>query len=197
LEQLVGSPDVSIEACRQGERGALDAFFRAELPSLTRLVGRLVGPSGDVDELVELTVVAAIRAFPRFRGEASPRRWLASIAVQILQRELRRPERRRRVAFELVPGEALVDRAPLPDRAADSRAQVRRLYALLDRLAPKKRIPFVLHVFEGRPVDEVAAIMNASIVATKSRIFWARRSLLASARKDRTLRELFEAEVVR
>ncbi len=186
------TPD--IEACRLGDRVALDTLFRAQMPALERTIGRLVGPRADVDDLLEQTLIAAVHAFPRFRGEASVERWLVSIAVNIVHQYFRRPERKRRVALELVTGEALIDRAPLPDRTADGRAMVRRLYVILALIPPKKRIPFVLHVFEGRPVDEVAAIVGASVVATKSRIFWARRMLLARARKDPALADLCALE---
>jgi len=194
LECPLPGSTASLDACRRGDRQALDAFFRAEIPALQRLIARLIGPSGDLDELLELTLIAAMDAFPRYRGEASPQRWLTRIAVNIVYQEFRRPERRRRVALELVPSDALIDQGPLPDRTFEGRSRVRRLYQLLDKIPPKKRIPFVLHVFEGRPIDEVAAIVGASVVATKSRIFWARRGLLARARRDPSLRELFDQE---
>jgi len=54
----------------------------------------------------------------------------------------------------------------------------------------KKRLAFVLYVFEGRPIDEVAALTGATRVATKSRVFWARRELLARVAADPVLREL-------
>jgi DNA-directed RNA polymerase specialized sigma24 family protein len=59
-------------------------------------------------------------------------------------------------------------------------------------IAPKKRIAFVLHVFEGHPIEEVAALTGASITATKSRVFWARRELLKRAARDPQLRDLVE-----
>ena len=167
------------------------------MPALERLIARLVGLNAEVDDLLEQTLIAAIHAFPRYRGEASVERWLASIAVNIVHQYFRRPERKRRVALELVSPEALIDGAPLPDRTVEGRALVRRLYLILALIPPKKRIPFVLHVFEGRPVDEVAAIVGASVVATKSRIFWARRALLARARKDPALAEFCSLEVQR
>jgi hypothetical protein len=40
----------------------------------------------------------------------------------------------------------------------------------------------------------VAALMGATRAATKSRVFWARRELLARVRRDGGLRELTGAE---
>jgi DNA-directed RNA polymerase specialized sigma24 family protein len=68
--------------------------------------------------------------------------------------------------------------------------KIERLEQHLRALGPKKRIAFVLHVFEGMPLEEVAALMGAGLAATKSRVFWARRELMARAARDPLLREL-------
>ncbi len=67
---------------------------------------------------------------------------------------------------------------------------VERLYHHLEKMGPKKRVPFVLYFLEGRPIDEVAAIIGESPILTKGRIFLARRVLLAKAQKDPVLKEL-------
>lgn len=181
-------PSALVDACRKGDRAALAQVFRAHSPAVERVLGRLVGPDADKEDLLQLTLMAAIGAFPRFRGEASVQTWLIRIAVRVVHEHLRRPERRRRVSLELVS--APVDPAAEPDRVVAARRALSRLYDHLDVIGPKKRIAFVLHVFEGHPIEDVAAIMGASRVATKSRIFWARRELLRRARKDPTLRDL-------
>jgi RNA polymerase sigma-70 factor (ECF subfamily) len=187
-------PDAAaLEACRRGDRHALDVVLRAHVPVLDRLLTRLAGPSGDVDDLLQTTLIEAVTAFPRFRGEASVQTWLCRIAVNVFRHHLRHPERRRRVALELVPAaDEPVDPAPGPDDVLEHRRHLARLYHHLDAIAPRKRIAFVLHVIEGRPISEVAALMGASEVATKSRVFWARRELLARIRKDPRLREFLD-----
>jgi RNA polymerase sigma-70 factor, ECF subfamily len=185
----------TIEACRRGERAALERVFRAEAPRIERQIAWLVGPRADVEDLLQTTMIAAVEAFPRFRGEASVRTWLSRIAVNVVHDHLRRPERRRRVALELIQGGTEIDPAPGPDRVAENRRLLERLYRILDTIGPKKRVSFVLHVFEGLPIDHVAALMSATKVATKSRVFFARRALLARIRKDPELREWIEDSV--
>jgi DNA-directed RNA polymerase specialized sigma24 family protein len=65
-----------------------------------------------------------------------------------------------------------------------------RLNHHLQAISPKKRIAFVLHVFEGLPIEEVAALTAASVTATKSRVFWARRELIKRAQRDPILRDI-------
>src|SRR5262249_6484757 len=108
---------------------------------------------------------------------------------------LRRAEHRRRGDL---PG---LEESPDPhapqvgdERGLDTRRKLERLHQHLEQVAPKKRIAFVLHVFEGHAIEEVAALTGASVTATKSRVFWARRELLRRAARDPILRDLLEGD---
>lgn len=180
-----------LRRCRAGERKALDELFRAQTPALHRFLLRLVGPRPDVEDLLENTLIAAIDAFPRFRGEASVERWLCSIATRIAFRHFRYSKYRAHASLELLKGSAEpTDTREQPDAAAETRRRIERLYHHLDRMAPKLRIAFVLYFVDGRPIDEVAAITGGNVVLTKGRIFHARRTLLARAKKDPVLKDL-------
>jgi RNA polymerase sigma-70 factor (ECF subfamily) len=178
----------TIAACRRGERAALGTVFRRHGPALERLLRRLVGPHGEAEDLLQDTFEAAIDALPRFGAQAPVAIWLSRIAVHVAYDHLRRPERKRRVMLELV-GDPPLDE-PTPERRLDSRSALVRIHHHLAALSPKKRIAFLLHVVEQRPIAEVAALMSATRAATKTRIWLARRALLARARRDPTLTDL-------
>jgi len=173
-----------IEACRRGERPALEQVFRREAPYLERVLFRVVGPSSDLEDLVQSTLEQAIRAFPSFRGEASVRTWLTRIAVRSALHHLKHPAQRRRVALEVIDGGLSAVASSRPAHEAEARARLRVLYEHLARLDPKQRTAFVLFQVEGRSMDEVAALMDAGLSATKSRVMWARRKLFARLAKD-------------
>ena len=82
-----------IEACRRGDRRALQAVFLAHAPYLERLLGRVVGSAVEVEDLLQSTFLAAIHAFPRFRGEARQHARLCGCALQ--------PGRRRRQRLQV------------------------------------------------------------------------------------------------
>lgn len=165
-----------IDACRRGDRSALDAVFRAHAEGLARLLTRIVGPSVEVEDLLQETFAAAIGAFPKFRGEASVKTWLHRIAIHVAQSYLRRPRVRREVALDVEPaGEEM---------SPEQRDRARRLYEHLDAIDAMQRITLVLYVIEGRSVDEIAAMMDSGKAATRSRILWARRKLMKRLRKD-------------
>lgn len=188
-----GHDSATIDACRRGERAALERVLLSESPAIERLLGRMVGAS-DVEDLLQEVFVAAMESFPNFRGQASVSTWLARIAVKTAYDHLRRPFRRERATLRLAAsdGEA-VD--PRSDVELDERRLSERLDVHLRALSPKNRIALVLHVIEGKPVSEVAALMDATVAATKTRTFLGRRALLRRVKGDRVLSELFSGTV--
>ncbi len=177
-------PSEVIEACRRGDPRALDQVFRREAPFIERVLGRVVGPRGDLEDLLQMTLEASIRAFPAFRGEASVRTWMTRIAVRTALSHLRHPSQKRRVSLELIEGGAAPVSTSRPAEESEARRKLHLLYEHLERIEEKQRTAFVLFSVEGRSMDEVAALMGAGINATKSRVMWARRRLLARLKKD-------------
>jgi len=177
--QAPSTPEPSpaiLQGCRVGDQRAIEELFHAHAALVERVLGRLVGPVADLEDLVQTVFLEAISAMTRFRGEASFKTWLLSIAVHVGQHYLRAGKVRRHVPLDLVPEEA-VRRDPDFARELDERRLAPELHRLLDRVAPKKRIALVLYVVEGHSVEEVASLMGASQTATRSRIFFARREL--------------------
>jgi RNA polymerase sigma-70 factor (ECF subfamily) len=179
-----------IDGCRRGERAALEQVFRAEAPFLERVLFRVLGPSSDLEDMLQSTLEQAIRAFPSFRGEASVRTWLTRIAVRSALHHLKHPAQRRRVSLELIEGGLSTSRA---HEELDARARLRVLYEHLDKLDAKHRTAFVLFQVEQRPMEEVAALMDSGLSTTKSRVMWARRKLLARLAKDPRAQPLLDA----
>ena len=169
-----------VDRCRRGDRAALDEVLREHAAHLERLLARLVGPRADLEDLLQDVFAAAIDAFPRFRGESSVKTWLHRIAINVAHAELRRPRHRRDVPLEDEPRAT----NPSPAQDVERRELAIKLYAHLDTLDASKRIAFVLHVLDDIPIAEVAALMGASRAATKSRIFWARRTMLKRLDRD-------------
>jgi RNA polymerase sigma-70 factor (ECF subfamily) len=185
-----------LAGCRAGRPEAFERLFRTYGGMVESVIGRLVGPTPDFEDLVQTTFTEALGNIGRFRGEARLSTWLCSIAVHVAQHHLRAGKVRRHVALELVGG----DRAPAPpalvvdpggaDRTIDGRRLASRLHAVLDRISPRKRIALLLYVMEDRSVEEIAALMGASQTATRSRMYFARRELRKLIRADAELREL-------
>jgi len=177
------------DACRAGDRQALDRFFREHATRVERVISRLIGPTPDLEDLVQATFIEAIRSFPAYRGEASIASWVTRIAIHVAYHHLRKGVRRF-VSLEMLPADdERPGVVPAPDGELDTRRVTGRLHALLDRIKPKKRIAFVLYALEGYTVEEIAAYTGASATAVKSRLFFARRELQSLVKADPDLTE--------
>jgi len=181
-----------VAGCRAGDAASLERFFAAHVKYVERVISRLTGPTPDLEDLVQTTFIQAFQSFGRYRGEASLKTWVTRIAVHTALHQLRSGVRRM-VPLELVTdGDEPNDPAAPADQQAANRQLARRLHALLDRIAPKKRIAFLLYTVEDYSIEEVAALTDASKAATKSRIWFARRELVAMVRGQPDLRQLIE-----
>jgi len=193
----LAASDPSIAGCRTGDAESIATLFRTYGGMVTGIIARLIGPTPDLEDLVQTTFVEALANIGRFRGEAKLSTWLCKIAVHVAHHHLRAGKVRRHLPLELVG----TDRAPLPsalvvsgtaDHALDSRHLAAKLHAACDRIAPKKRIALLLFVLEEKSVEEIAALMRATQTATRSRMYFARRELRKLILKDRELSAMAE-----
>jgi RNA polymerase sigma-70 factor (ECF subfamily) len=168
-----------IAAARLGDGGAFARLFRRHADAVRTRITRLVGPVPERDDLVQQVFIALHRGLFGYRNEAKLSTYLHRIAVNTAYDHLRG---RHRVAEKEGPldGEALVVQlGPALDDQVAARADLARLFGLLDQLSPKKRIAFVLVAVEGCSLAEAAELVGARKGAVKQRALQARRDLLA------------------
>jgi RNA polymerase sigma-70 factor (ECF subfamily) len=183
--------DIRLAAsCAKGDRAAQEQLFDEQRERVHLVLFRILGSNRDIEDLVQEAFVALFQSLPSYRGEASLATWTDRIAARTAFRYLSR-RRLPTTRLELVPNEP-DDPARSADTEMDARLIGRRLYAILDRLSPKYRIAFALHVVDERPIPEVAEIMSISVVAAKARIWRARRMVQKSARTDAVLRNYLD-----
>ena len=179
-----------LRRCAEGDRAAQTRLFRDEVRRVHGLLYRVLGPSGALEDLIQDTFIRVFRALPQFRGEAQLSTWIGGIALNVAYGHLRSypPPT---VRLELVPDRS-ADDVDL-EQQMEARQGLRRVYEILDRMEPRLRIAFSLHAIDGRPLREVADLMSASLVATKTRVWRARRELAKRARRDPLLASFLEA----
>jgi RNA polymerase sigma-70 factor, ECF subfamily len=184
------TPPDCLSGCRAGNRTAIKQLFEEHCSMIERVIGRLVGPTPDLEDLVQDTFANALRALSTYRGEASLKTWLTSIAVHVAQHHLRAGRLRRHAPLEVVEEKHIPCHAPEAEARLDERRFSARIHGLLDQIPSKQRIALLLFTIEGRSVEEVAALMGASQTATRSRVFFARRALRALISDDPALSDL-------
>jgi RNA polymerase sigma-70 factor, ECF subfamily len=168
---------------------AIENLFRQHGAMVRGLLLRMVGPSADLEDLVQTTFLEAMRSMARYRAEAKPSTWICGIAVHVARHHLRAKKVRRHVTIDLVPDVDLGISDDDRDRDLDEHRVAARLEALLARIQPCKRIALLAYVLDDRPVQEIASAMQATQTATRSRMFFARRELRTLVAADPELAE--------
>ena len=143
---------------------------------MTRLVARLLGWHGGVDDAVQEVFLAAWRNLPRFRGDCDLPTWLRRIAIN----QCRSRQRKWTVRLRWLRREgqnhvsAVADPADRPAIDRETRGQVRRS---IGRLPPSYREVIVLHYLEEQSLDAIAALLNVRRNTIEVRLHRARSRL--------------------
>lgn len=164
------------QRCVAGDRAAQSQLFDAYFGNVHATLYRILGSNREIDDLVQESFIQIFRSLESYRGDAKLTTWVARISARVAFAHLSR-KRPASVALESIPEPAISHASA--ERQAIARQVGRRLYALLDELDAKHRIAFTLHVIDGRSLEEVARVMDSTVLATKSRVFRARRKVRA------------------
>ena len=173
-----------VDRCLGGEEAAARELFRRQQPRIHAALYRILGSNRDMEDLLQETFIQVFRSLGGYRGEARLSTWIDRIAVRVAYRYL---SQKRAAPLTVEWSEIHAPAEGGGDRKALAREGVRRLYAALAELPAAGRIAFTLHAVDGRPVAEVADLVEASVTATKLRIWRARRALDRRAAKDPVL----------
>jgi RNA polymerase sigma-70 factor, ECF subfamily len=183
-----------VNRCLAGERSAERELFRRERARVHATLYRVLGANRDLEDLVQEAFLEVFRSLGGFRGESRLSTWIDRIAVRVAYRYLSR-RKPATASLEALPELEIAAGGGETDGRAAAREGVRRLYAALAELTPRARLAFALHVIEGRSIAEVARLTDSAVVATKVRIWRARRELERLAAADVVLAEFLGAEV--
>jgi RNA polymerase sigma-70 factor (ECF subfamily) len=168
-----------IDRARNGDLDAFETIVRARMDAVYRLTSAILGNEADARDAAQETFVAAWRELARLREPDKFEAWLQRVAVNAARQTHRARSRRR---IREIPSSTVV---ALADRAAGApRDDAAILDAALATLPVEQRAILVLHHLEGRPLAELATILEIPEGTAKSRLFTARRALAAAIASD-------------
>ena len=161
-----------VRAGLAGDMAALEQLFRPNERSLVVLCHGILGNAEDAEDAAQETFLRALRALPRFRGDAAFRSWLFRIAINLCL-EWKRSRH---------PTEPLEEVGALPAaHTASPEALVLsrlRLTEALNRLPPHRRAVLLLKEWEGCSIAEIARMVRWNEIRVKNELFKARRALV-------------------
>jgi RNA polymerase sigma-70 factor (ECF subfamily) len=160
------------------DTAAFRELYERHRAVVARLVYRMLGGRGDFEDVIQEVFVQVHRSLKDFRGQAKFSTWLHRVTVNVVLMH-RRAARSRPVFADEPVGEIVREQEVAPDEDAERRERVRAFGRLLERLADKKRVVFVLHELEGISPEEISKIVGAPVLTVRTRLFYARRELEA------------------
>ena len=175
-----------INALQRGEEPAYERLVREHGPRMLAVARRFLGDDAEAQDCVQEAFLNAFRALDRFEERASLGTWLHRITVNAALARLRkRPAQPDESIDHLLPqfnenGARLDPAAPMAHSVEQlvEQKQVRERVAEKIRELPELyRTVLLLRDVEGLDTREVAAALNASEEAVKTRLHRARAAL--------------------
>lgn len=160
---------------RSGDAGAITFVYQQHHVPVRAFAQRLVGDVEAAEDLVQEVFTALPSAIARFRGEASLRTFLVSMAVNHAKNHVRAGARRRAAMAKLAREPA--NDSGNPERDVQRTQLADRLLYALDQLPLEQRVVVVLAEVEERTSGEIASIVGAPEGTVRTRLFHAKRKL--------------------
>jgi RNA polymerase sigma-70 factor (ECF subfamily) len=170
-----------IHAAAKGDAQAQRELLACALPIARRTARYLLGPSQDVDDAVQSSMLAVLDAAARFEGRASLKTWVTRITTRTT---LRLAQKQR----ALVPVEAIEQSQAA--RPAEGRAEevVAPVQEYVERLPHPQREAFLLRYALDYRVHEIADATQCSPNTVKYRLKEALARLRRMVRQDLAIR---------
>jgi RNA polymerase sigma-70 factor (ECF subfamily) len=178
-----------VTRAQRGDARAFEDIYRMHRRDVSRLAARLLGPRGDLEDVIQEVFIQVFRSLATFRGDSRFSTWLHRVTVNVTLMHIRALRSRPQLGNELLHEPA----APEDDSPADGAARAERLralYKILDTLSEKKRAVFILHDIEGIAAAQVAKMVESNVLTVRTRLFYARKEVYAAMAQDPTLESI-------
>jgi RNA polymerase sigma-70 factor, ECF subfamily len=170
-----------------GDQRAFDEFFRSNVPRLAAFTARYSGlDDASVEDVVQNTLVKAMRSLSTYRGEASLFTWLTQICIHELVDNTRKAARRpAHVSLEELEdiwgrlGELRVPAHREPSAEVDAQLQRTAVLSTLQSLPRRYAEVLEAKYGDGLSVEEIALQTGTTAIAVQSLLARAREAFKA------------------
>lgn len=164
--------DETVRRAQRGDAEAFAALFERSRPVLWRAAIAVLGNEHDAADALQDALVRAWQAIPRFAGRSDVETWLVRIVLRVCFDAQRRRAREVPHAPEAMAADGAATPAPAHD--LDEAMDVRQALA---ELSGDDRLLLALFYVEDWPVKRIAAVLDASEGAIRTRLVRARSRL--------------------
>ncbi len=167
-----------IEQALQGDQKAFGDLVRAYQRPVYNLTYRMLGDPAEAEDAAQETFLRAYAKLATYQPGRKFVNWLLSIASHHCIDRLRRRGRAPQVSLDgPAPSEWITSNAPQPDQVISKKEEREQVRQLLETLPPDYRAAVVLRYWYDLSYREIAATMDTTESAIKSRLHRARRMM--------------------
>ena len=157
---------------------ALEALVKGYQHAVVGFCVNMVGDAHHGEDIAQEVFLAAHKALPRFRQQASVRTWLFAIARYQCLKALRNSRRRRRLELERRETIAAAAHRNVPDSLQqDPELQLRLVRQGLARLGKHERALLLMRYDTGLLIADMAHILGISEASVRRRLAGALQNL--------------------
>ena len=156
----VHSDEELVERARAGDDAALSELLERHHAAAYRVAFSMLQEDDAAQDVVQDAFIKAFRALAGFRGEASFRTWILTIAGNEARGALRRRGRRRETALEDA-GPVRSQQKP-PDMEAVDAQEAAWARKMMETLPEKQKLSVALRIEEGLSFKEIGEIIGSS-----------------------------------
>ena len=185
-----------VQASIDGDNNAFAELVERYRPAVFRLVRRTLGNGADSEDAVQEVFIRTLTSLSRYDRRYPFAPWILKIATNYCIDQIRRRKARKYKLWcdlsEAEERKAIWNMSSQTDAQhathADPHGYLEVAQSLLNRLKPRRRMAFVLREIEGRPYEEVAAILGVPETTARVRVWRARNDLNRAFQKHLKIR---------
>lgn len=187
--------DPLVVSAQAGNRMAFRELFRRHRTDVARVVFRVIGPSADLEDVIQEVFFQVHRSLQAFKGQSKFSTWLHRVAVNVALQHIRKKRASLpQATIADVPDAPDTDGHASPLTAALSGERLAAVYRVLETLSDKKRVVFVLHDLQGVPASEIARTLSTNVLTVRTRLFYARKEFYEKLRLEPSFGEGWEGQ---
>ena len=155
---------------------AFSNYYQNNISALKSFAVSLAPSPVDAEDLVQETLIKALRHFERFDPERSFKNWAFTILKNTFISKYNRKKKMSEVNLPFEDCEFAISSHAKVNNQADSNLHLSEIKECVAMLSENVRIPFEMYV-EGYKYNEIAAHLDVPMGTIKSRINYARKKI--------------------
>lgn len=136
----------------------------------------------DAEDVTQEVFIEVLQSINKFRGDAQISTWIYRIAISKCLDEIKKRNRKKRISSigKILGLEFAQDKKSnivQPDITLEQKQHFELLQIALDKLPDTQRIAFTLSKIDGYSNEEIATIMETTIIAVESLVYRGRKKI--------------------